>query len=104
MHLEEIRLEEQIDFLLGVLATRTDAIRFTELLRRPWWRLEWIVTFLAILELIRLGKIIRSAGRGVRGDLHPGPGSGDDSGGTNPAADVSIDPISPAATREGVSS
>jgi hypothetical protein len=57
VHLEEIRLEEQIEYLMSVIATRAEAIRFTELLRRPWWKLEWIVTFLAVLELIRQAKI-----------------------------------------------
>jgi segregation and condensation protein A len=58
VHLEEIRIEEQIEYVLGVVAASPRAVLFTELLRRPWWRLEWIVTFLAILELIRLGKIV----------------------------------------------
>ena len=58
VRLEEIRLEDQIAYVLDQVAARKHPIRFIDLLRRPWLRLEWIVTFLAVLELIRQGKII----------------------------------------------
>ncbi len=57
VHLEEIRLEEQIEHVLRRLAERTGPVRFTDLLVRQWWRLEWIVTFLAMLELVRMGRV-----------------------------------------------
>lgn len=44
--------------LLSVLRERGEPIRFQELLERPWWRLEWIVTFLAMLELMREGSVV----------------------------------------------
>jgi segregation and condensation protein A len=53
VRLEEIRLEDQIAHIVLTLAERDGPIRFTELLRRPHIRLEWIVTFLAMLELVR---------------------------------------------------
>lgn len=57
VQLEEIRLEERIEHVLEVLAARAGAVLFTDLLERRWWRLEWIVTFLAALELARLGRV-----------------------------------------------
>jgi segregation and condensation protein A len=58
VHMEEIRLEERIEHLLQILRTRAEAVLFTDLLGRRWWRLEWIVTFLATLELARQGRIV----------------------------------------------
>ncbi|MBM3287280.1 MAG: segregation/condensation protein A [Candidatus Eisenbacteria bacterium] len=58
VQLEEIRLEEKIEQLLAAIASRGDPIPFREMIARPWWRLEWIVTFLALLELMRQGKAI----------------------------------------------
>jgi len=58
VQLEEIRLEDQIDHMLYMTAEHRKPLRFFELLRRPSLRLEWIVTFLAMLELMRQGRII----------------------------------------------
>jgi segregation and condensation protein A len=58
VQLEEIRLEEQIEYLLYITEERAEPLRFVELLRRPHVRLEWIVTFLAMLELMRQGRIV----------------------------------------------
>ncbi|MDM7916513.1 MAG: ScpA family protein [Candidatus Eisenbacteria bacterium] len=58
VHLEEIRIEEQIEWLLSRIRGAAEPMAFRSFLRRPWWRLEWIVTFLAMLELIRQGRII----------------------------------------------
>lgn len=58
VHLEEIRLEEQIDHVLYMTGEHKRPLRFVELLRRPGVRLEWIVTFLAMLELMRQGRIV----------------------------------------------
>lgn len=104
VHLEEIRLEEQIEYLLQVVASRGDAVRFTEFLRRPWWRLEWIVTFLAVLELIRLGKIIALQEEAL-GEIYiigrdPDPAPD----GEGLATEAPIDATEPTATREGESS
>jgi segregation and condensation protein A len=53
VQLEEIRLEDQIAHIVLTLAECDRPVRFTDLLRRPHIRLEWIVTFLAMLELAR---------------------------------------------------
>lgn len=58
VHVEEIRLEERMSRLLGLLREGGEPIRFQDLLERPWWRLEWIVTFLAMLELMREGSVV----------------------------------------------
>jgi segregation and condensation protein A len=58
VQLEEIRLEDQIAHIVLTLSERDAPVRFTELLRRPHLRLEWIVTFLAMLELIRQRSIV----------------------------------------------
>lgn len=58
VQLEEIRLEEQIEHLLYMTEEHKRPLRFVELLRRPGLRLEWIVTFLAMLELMRQGRIV----------------------------------------------
>lgn len=57
VQLEEIRLEDQIDYVYDRLVRDAGPVRFQALLRRPWWRLEWIVTFLALLELMRTGRV-----------------------------------------------
>ncbi len=58
VQLEEIRLEEQIEYLLYVVEERRGPFRFVDILRRPRLRLERIVTFLAMLELMRQGRIV----------------------------------------------
>lgn len=58
VQLEEIRIEERIELLLEKLDQSDKPQRFVDLLERPWWRLDWIVTFLAMLELVREGKVI----------------------------------------------
>jgi len=57
VHLEEIRLEEQIERLVERLRSSNGPVRFHDLIEKSWWRLEWIVTFLAMLELVREGRI-----------------------------------------------
>ncbi len=57
VQLEEIKLEEQMDYIMAQVESRRAAVRFPELLRRPWLRLERIVTFLAMLELLRQARI-----------------------------------------------
>lgn len=51
-----ITVEEQIDFVLSFLATR-EKVSFFELVSRIEKRVVMIVTFVAILELIRTGRI-----------------------------------------------
>jgi segregation and condensation protein A len=58
VQLEEIRLEDQIDHLLYMTTAQRKPLRFDEMIRRPDLRLEWIVTFLAMLELMRQGRIV----------------------------------------------
>lgn len=53
VQLEEIKLEEQMDYITERVQASDAPIPFTDLLRRPWLRLERIVTFLAMLELMR---------------------------------------------------
>lgn len=101
VHLEEIRLEEQIDYLLQVIASRGEPVRFIEFLRRPWWRLEWIVTFLAVLELIRLGKILALQEEAF-GEIYiigRDPESVSELDG--PAIEASVEPAEPTASMEG---
>lgn len=50
---EEFTVEQKIDVLLGALAGRPDGIPFAALFRDGSSRLEIIVTFLAMLELIK---------------------------------------------------
>ncbi len=67
VHLEEIRLEDQLEWVQERLACAEGfepipgasevGIPFTRLLRRPWLRMEIAVTFLAILELARLQQL-----------------------------------------------
>ena len=57
VELEEIRLEDQIELLMEKLHESDQPRCFIDLLERPWWRLEWIMTFLAMLELMRQGKL-----------------------------------------------
>jgi chromatin segregation and condensation protein Rec8/ScpA/Scc1 (kleisin family) len=40
------------------LSAHEGPLLFTDLLERKWWRLEWIVTFLAMLELARQTRIV----------------------------------------------
>ncbi|MBD3161989.1 MAG: segregation/condensation protein A [Candidatus Eisenbacteria bacterium] len=58
VHVEEIRLEDRMKRILEKVEGRETPIGFRDLLERPWWRLEWIVTFLAILELMREGRVV----------------------------------------------
>lgn len=58
VQMEEIRLEERISYILDRVTSGDDPVRFADLIEKPWWRLEWIVTFLAVLELVRLGGVI----------------------------------------------
>jgi segregation and condensation protein A len=67
VHMEEIRLEDQVAWLDGVLddlelieplpTGEGMGVRFDRLLRRPGMRLEVVVTLLAILELARLQRL-----------------------------------------------
>ncbi len=67
VHLEEVKLDDQIDWIRERLASGTEfeelpevgraGIAFRRLLRRPWLRLEIAVTFLAALELARLQQL-----------------------------------------------
>jgi segregation and condensation protein A len=67
VHLEEIRLEDQLEWVRGRLASGEEleeipggpgsGIPFSRLLRRPWLRMEIAVTFLAILELARMQQL-----------------------------------------------
>ena len=67
VHLEEVKLEDQMDWISERLAGHEGwevladlgqpGIGFRRLLRRPWMRLEIVVTFLACLELARLQRL-----------------------------------------------
>jgi segregation and condensation protein A len=67
VHLEEIRLEDQLEWVRNRLAAGEEfeeipggtgsGIPFTRLLRRPWLRMEIAVTFLAVLELARVQQL-----------------------------------------------
>lgn len=54
---EKFTVEQQIASLLGLLAGRADGVAFAALFREGASRLEIIVTFLAMLELIKQGRI-----------------------------------------------
>jgi segregation and condensation protein A len=58
VQMEEIRLEERIQSLLERVNESDGPLLFRDLLERPWWRLEWIISFLAMLELMRLGCVV----------------------------------------------
>jgi len=58
----EITIEEQTAYILNTLARRTN-ILFSELIEKFKDRIVIIVTFLALLELIKLGKIIVTQSR-----------------------------------------
>lgn len=57
VQLEEVKLEEQMDYIAERVSASRSPIPFADLLRRPWLRLERIVTFLAMLELMRQRRI-----------------------------------------------
>lgn len=63
---EPLTIEEQIRVVLTRLAEH-DTLLFTDLFRRQATRTEWVVTFLALLELIRLQAV------GFRQEFHFGP-------------------------------
>lgn len=58
VEMEEVRLEERIQTVLERVGGSDGPLLFHDLLERPWWRLEWIITFLAVLELVRLGSLV----------------------------------------------
>lgn len=67
VHLEEVKLDDQIEWIQDRLANGVEweelpeigraGIAFRRLLRRPWLRLEIAVTLLAALELARLQRL-----------------------------------------------
>ena len=65
---EEFTVEQQIAALMGLLAGRPEGVAFTALFREGASRLEIIVTFLAMLELIKQG-LVRARQPQVFGDI-----------------------------------
>lgn len=55
---EEISVSDRMEEVLSVLAENGGAIRFTRLLRREATREQIVTTFLALLELIKLKRVI----------------------------------------------
>ncbi len=66
IEVEPLTIQDQIDVVLERLAER-DTLLFTDLFRRQASRTERVVTFLALLELIRLQAV------GFRQEVHFGP-------------------------------
>lgn len=97
VQLEEIRLEDQIAHIVLTLAECDQPVRFTDLLRRPHIRLEWIVTFLAMLELARQ-KSVTVLQEVPFGEIWIAPGPPPDAepvedleGGAEPSVAIAID-------------
>ena len=57
LRIEDIRIEDRIDYILDKLKDAPAGLSFAELIMNRENRLEIIVTFLAILELARLSRI-----------------------------------------------
>lgn len=57
VELDDITTEEKIDLIRETLRTRSEVL-FSELFEGRYYKLEIIVTFLAILELVRLGELV----------------------------------------------
>lgn len=54
---EEISVRDKIEEIQLLLMNRTDKVYFSQLFQSVWTRSELVITFLAILELIKLKKI-----------------------------------------------
>ncbi len=65
---EEVSVEDKMEFIEGYLITH-DSFSFRELLERQNSKLELIVTFLAVLELMRMGRITAKQ-RKTFGEIH----------------------------------
>ncbi len=65
---EEVSVEDKMDYIEGYLKDH-DSFLFKDLLERQNSRLELIVTFLAVLELMKMGKI-KATQRKTFGEIH----------------------------------
>lgn len=55
---EKVTVRMKIAALWRLLRVRPDGVTFQELFTRPYTRLEVVASFLAVLELLRLGKVV----------------------------------------------
>jgi segregation and condensation protein A len=77
---DEISVQDRIEEIVSILQFREEPLLFSDLLLTDWTREEVIVTFLAVLELMKM-KRIQCYQHGLFDDIvivYRGEGSGDD--------------------------
>jgi segregation and condensation protein A len=58
IYMDEITVEEKIDFILDILKSGDNFRRFSDLLTEKKSKIEIVATFLALLELTKMGRVV----------------------------------------------